>query len=135
MSSKWLPDELVLFLDRSLGSRKISDYLRMRNMRVETHDTHFRVDERDEVWIELVGQKNWVAITGDKRLRHSEAARLSISRYSSRVIVLIMKNVRAIEQAEILFQSRHRLWQFIKRTKPPYLAKLYRDGKVTKWWP
>jgi hypothetical protein len=37
---------------------------------VEVHDDHFARDEEDRVWLQSVGEKGWVVLTKDQKLRY-----------------------------------------------------------------
>jgi uncharacterized protein with PIN domain len=64
-----LPAELVFFLDRQLGRHKMAGVLRAAGLEVEIHDAHFRQDAKDEEWLRAVGEKQWIVITRDERIR------------------------------------------------------------------
>ena len=68
-----LPEDLTLFLDRNLGKNIIANRLRSEGIKVEVHDDHLPSDAPDEEWIELVGQRCWVAVTRDRNVRYRGA--------------------------------------------------------------
>jgi len=61
-SSKPL-DEIVFFIDRSLGRKAVATALRSAGARVEVHDDHLPQDAKDEEWLQYVGARNWVVLT------------------------------------------------------------------------
>ena len=61
-SSKPL-DEIVFFIDRSLGRKAVANALRNAGARVEVHDDHLLQDAKDEEWLQYVGARNWVVLT------------------------------------------------------------------------
>jgi len=135
VNSRWQPDDFVLFLDRNLGSKIIPDRLRSEGLRIEIHDAHLPNDAPDEAWIQLVGQKNWIGITGDKRIRYSAPSRAAIEKHKTRIIVMTATKLRGSERADLLLKYHRRLQHFAANTEPPYLAKLNRSGKIEKEWP
>jgi hypothetical protein len=38
-------------------------------MHVEVHDDHFAPDAPDAVWLRVVGERGWVVLTKDERIR------------------------------------------------------------------
>src|SRR3990172_10338167 len=70
-SSKPL-DDVVFFVDRSLGRKAVPEALRAAGARVEVHDDHPPQNAKDEDWLAYIGKRNWVALTQDARIRHHE---------------------------------------------------------------
>jgi hypothetical protein len=64
------PDGTVFFIDRSLGVEPIRTELISCGLVVEIHDDHFARDEEDRVWLKTVGERGWVVLTKDQRLRY-----------------------------------------------------------------
>ncbi|MEW6353663.1 MAG: hypothetical protein AB1469_05130 [Pseudomonadota bacterium] len=74
-------DEIVFFIDRSLGKKAVTDALRAAGARAEVHDDHLPQDAKDETWLRYVGERNWVVLTQDDRIRfhhHERAALFSL---------------------------------------------------------
>src|SRR5205814_1295033 len=82
------PEELTFFVDRQLGRYKMAGALRIAGLNVEIHDDHFAQDAKDEEWLMVVGQKNWVVVTRDERIRYRAAAKQAIRRAKVRAFVL-----------------------------------------------
>lgn len=64
------PDPLTFFIDRNLGKHTIADILRKAGALVEVHDDHFPPNAPDHEWLPVVGEKGWVVLTKDKRIRY-----------------------------------------------------------------
>lgn len=64
------PDGTVFFIDRSLGVEPIKTELISSGIVVQIHDDHFARDEEDRVWLKTVGERGWVVLTKDQRLRY-----------------------------------------------------------------
>ena len=133
MSFKQPPEQLVYFVDRSLGRHKIADALRASGARVEVHDDHLNQDAPDEEWIALVGVRGWVAVTKDKNVRFRTAEIEAIKRYGARVLVLCAKNATGPDMANILVDARRRLERFVSSTAAPFVAGIVRSGKITNY--
>lgn len=63
--------------------------LRAANLSVEIHDHHFAQDAKDEEWLKVAGEKEWIVVTRDERIRYRAAARQVIRRAKVRVFVLV----------------------------------------------
>ena len=100
-------------------------------MQVEIHDDHLPLHAPDEDWIALVGRNGWVAITKDKNVRYRAAELASIERHSARVLVVRAKNATGSDIAALLVAGRRRIASFTARTPAPFVAGIYRGGRVT----
>ena len=65
-----LPEQLVFFVDRSLGRKIIPGALRQAGEEVRVHDDYFQQDAKDEVWLADVGKRGWIVLTKDKNIRY-----------------------------------------------------------------
>jgi hypothetical protein len=64
------PDGTVFFVDRSLGIEPLRTELANLGLLVEIHDDHFARGAEDRVWLRAVGDRGWVVLTKDQRLRY-----------------------------------------------------------------
>jgi PIN like domain len=58
-----------LFLDRGLGTSTVAEALRAAGCVVHIHDTEFKQDEKDTVWLAAVGARGWVVLGKDRQIR------------------------------------------------------------------
>jgi hypothetical protein len=93
------PDGTVFFIDRSLGTEPIRTELVNTGLVVEIHDDHFARDEEDRVWLRTVGERGWVVLTKDQRLRYRPLEIAALRASKARVFVLTAGNLRGIEIA------------------------------------
>src|SRR5437870_8190324 len=91
---------LVFFIDRSLGQKVIAEKLRQSGVKVEIHDDHFPQDAPDEHWIADVGEKGWVVLTKDDRIRYRPAALEAYRRHDVRVFIFGSGEMKAQEMAD-----------------------------------
>ena len=126
VSSKQPPEQLVYFIDRSLGKHLIADALRAAGARVEVHDDHLEQDAPDEAWIALVGRQKWIAVTKDKNVRFRTAEIEAIKRHGARALVQRAKNATGSDMAGILVNARPRLERFVSKTAAPFVAGIDR---------
>ena len=81
----WPPE---LFCDRSLGHRKVPDRLRQVHPTVIAHDDLFPQDTDDEVWLKIAGERGWVVLTRDDRIRYRPAEQRALIEAGTAVFCL-----------------------------------------------
>jgi uncharacterized protein with PIN domain len=126
------PEELTFFLDRQLGRYKMAGALRKAGLNVEIHDDHFAPDAKDEEWLTVAGQKQWIVITRDERIRYRTAAKQAIRRAKVRAFVITAQgDLRAEMLAENFLKALSKVRRTVNQQKPPFVAKISRSGEVT----
>ncbi len=128
-SNKSLPDQVV-FIERNLGKHKVTQILQDAGEQVEVHDDHLLQNAADEEWIQLVGEKGWLAVTKDKNIRYRQSELDAIKEYKARIFVIRAKNVTAEDIGEILLKALGRMKKLSARTKAPFIAAIYGDGSL-----
>jgi PIN like domain len=117
------PDRPTFFVDRDLGPRFFNSLAADRRFGVEYHDAHFHDPATDDsVWLQLVAEQGWIAITHDRKIRahHREI----IAAYRARVIIIVGKRTMADHAANFL-ATYPRIERFVQHRSGPYTAKLY----------
>jgi len=93
------PDGTVFFLDRSIDVEPIRTELVKAGITVEIHDDHFARDEEDRIWLRAIGERGWVVLTKDQRLRYRPLELAALRASGAKVFVLTAGNLRGIEIA------------------------------------
>ena len=123
------------FLDRSLGRFKLATALRQAGLLVEVHNDHFQQDATDEEWLTGVGQRGWVVLTKDEKIRyHAQELRALVSR-GVRAFVLTARNVNADEMASIVLGARTKIERFLAKHAGPFMVTISRGGTLAVLWP
>jgi hypothetical protein len=86
----------------------------------------------DEEWLRFVGQKGWIAITKDKRIRYRGPALEVIRKEKVKLFVLSKGNLTGLEMAEIIKRATPRIKTFIAKHEPPFIAIITKSGKLVK---
>jgi hypothetical protein len=106
--------------------------LRAAGLRVEVHDDHFRQDALDPEWLTGVGERNWIVVTRDERIRYRVAEKQAIRHAKVRAFVLAAQgNLRAEMLAENFLKALPKIRRLVQKQKPPFIAKISRSGDVT----
>jgi hypothetical protein len=109
-SSKRAPPEV--FVDRSLGRRKVPDRLREAHpdVHVIAHDELFDQDTDDEIWLREAGRRSWVVLTKDERIRRKPGEQQAIIDWGARCFCLHpTTGMRAEDMAEVLTRTLPRM--------------------------
>ncbi len=91
-------------------------------MDVRVHDEHFPADAKDEDWLPVVGQRGWIVLMKDKRIRRIALEREALLSSGVRAFVLTAGNLQGPEMAQV-FVANLRTIVHIARTRPaPFIA-------------
>jgi len=135
----------VFFTDRDLGKR-FPEILRAGGLTVERHVDHFPHDCSDEVWLQAIGQKGWIAVTHDGRIRYKPNELAAVMQHRVALLVII-GHAPYPQLAQAFVATRSRILHFVERHEPPYIAKIYRPwpsdvagdasapGRIELWHP
>jgi hypothetical protein len=119
--------DLVFFVDRSLGSRKVVDALRAAGARVETHAAHFAQDAPDEEWLRFAGARNWVVLSKDS-LRERPIEMEALASVNLRTFILLRRHLSGNEMAEMFVAHLDAMVRMCQREPAPFLATIGGGG-------
>ena len=128
-SSKPL-DEIVFFIDRSLGRKAVATALRNAGARVEVHDDHLPQDAKDEEWLRYVGKREWVVLTQDDRIRFHYHERKALLQAKVCAFVLTAKGLRGEENGAIIVSALPAIRRMLVKHPCPFIAKITRGADV-----
>jgi PIN like domain len=123
------PDELPdLFIDRSLGRIKVPALLRAEGLRLITLAEHYGIpaDEEvaDEDWLELCGERGWLALMKDDRIRYLSVERRALVENWVRAAVITNANLSAEEMARRIIRAVPDLSLVCAERSGPFLFAL-----------
>lgn len=128
-SSKPL-DDVVFFIDRSLGRKAVAEALRQAGEKVEVHDDHLPQDAKDEEWLRYVGSRSWVALTQDDRIRFHYHERMALLQANVRTFVLTAKGLRGEENGAIIARALPAIRRLLSKQPGPFIARITRGADV-----
>jgi len=135
----------VFFTDRDLG-KQFPDILAAAGLEVARHADHFEPDCADDEWLEVVGQKGWIAITHDRRIRYKPNEFKAIVRHDVALLVVIGKAPYPV-LARNFVATVPKVLELLDNHSAPLIAKVYRPsppdlaknanapGSVSLWYP
>jgi predicted nuclease of predicted toxin-antitoxin system len=124
------PDGTVFFIDRSLGIEPIRRELRGAGVIVEIHDDHFARDADDRLWLRTVGERGWVVLTKDQRLRYRPLEIAALRASKARVFVLVAGNLRGSEIASVFVAALTQIFAILDSRPGPFVARITRAGHI-----
>jgi hypothetical protein len=127
------PVPLVLFIDRSLGKKKVAEALRAQDVEVKVHDDIFAQDAPDQEWIAEAGLHGWFVLSRDERIRYRTVERLAVQRHGVGLFVLTSVGLTGDEMAAAFVKALGRICRFVAKHDRPFIAKVRRDGTVEEW--
>lgn len=125
--------EITFFIDRCLGSKRIVTALKSSGIAVEIHDDHFAKDAQDVDWLPEVGKQGWVVLTKDAKISKNHLERMAVTNAGISMFTLASQNLSGKEMADIFLKSVSKMQEFVRKHPAPFIAKVYRDGRVEMW--
>jgi len=123
-----LPD---LFLDRSLGRKKVPDLLRAEGLRVVTLAEHYGIPHDETVedveWLQLCGERGWFAVMKDDRIRYVGAERHALVESRVRAAVITNANLSAADMASRIIRALTDLAEISSDREGPFLFALQQN--------
>jgi predicted nuclease of predicted toxin-antitoxin system len=125
-----LPERPVFFLDRSLGKHKVANALRKAGVSVEVHEQHFAPDAPDREWLKTVGERSWVVLTKDQKIRYHSREREALLTSGVRAFILTAGSVSAEEMAQAFLVALPRMEKFLSKHQGPFIVAVRRVGTL-----
>lgn len=126
------PDALPeLFLDRSLGAKQVPAALRAEGYRLVTMAEHYGVpadqDVADIDWLRLCGERGWLALMKDERIRYVEAEKRALVDHRVRAAVITNGNLSAEVMAARIIRALPDLALICADRQGPFLYAMQQN--------
>ena len=129
------PPEFLI--DRSLSQVLLPAALRQAGLIVRTladvYGEEIAQETNDAAWLARAGQRGWVVLCKDDRIRRRPAELHALTEGKVRLFCLTNAQLTFAEQAGWFLANRHRIIQ-ASRKPGPYVYGVYRD-RIAKLWP
>lgn len=122
----------VFFIDWCLG-KTVSNALKAANITIEHHGDHFQQSTPDIEWLPIVGERDWIVLTKDKAIGKNILELRAIAQANVKVFTLVSGNLSRQQMADLFVEIIPRIGKFSQGNQPPFIAKIYKDGKITLW--
>ncbi|MCW5591419.1 MAG: hypothetical protein KIS74_04940 [Burkholderiales bacterium] len=135
----------IYFTDRDLGKR-FPARLRLAGLEVEAHHELFPPEGSDEQWLEHCGRRGRIAISHNRRIRHTPNELSAVVR-NSVALIIVVGNAPYGDLAENFVRTIARIERFLDRQRAPFICKVYRPspadlkrdpeaaGSISLWYP
>ena len=121
--------DVVLFLDECMGRYKIADALRAQKLVVEVFLDHFASGALDPSWLPVVGQKGWIVLTLDDKIRKHELEIQAL--IDGGVAAFVLKHGTPQEMSSAIFAAYARIQKTVRDIRRPFVARLSRTGVIS----
>ena len=78
----------------------------------------------------LVGEKGWLLLTKDKKIRYNELEKAAVVQYRVREFYFSSGNYSGAEMAEMLIAALPEMAKICRKHAPPFIASITKSGKV-----
>lgn len=127
------PRDPVFFTDRDLGPR-VARELAEGGLSIETYAQHFALDNVPDVeWLRYVGDKGWIALTHNKRIRWEPDELDALMEAGVRAFFIIGKGPH-LEFAHSVLAAYPRIRRLIDSQKQPFAARIYQHSREVDLW-
>jgi predicted nuclease of predicted toxin-antitoxin system len=129
-SSTSPPEPLAFFTDANLGRRVVPEALRAIGEEVKTHDEIFSPGTHDRVWLLAAGEKGWVVLTKDSKIRYRRNEIAAFLSARVRVFVLVSRNLPGAEMGRVFVKALPAIKKLCASHSAPFIAHIHLDGTV-----
>ena len=104
--------------------------LRQSGEKVEVHDDHFEKDASDAKWLATVGQRRWVVLSKDDRIRRNPVEGAALQAAGVAAFFLGRSDLRGDEMADAFGRALSAMKRALKRFDAPFVARVSIEGEV-----
>jgi hypothetical protein len=126
------------FVDRSLGRHIVPDALRAAgatlHVMADVYGERIGQGLADAEWLRDVGDKGWVVLIKDDRIRYRPAELEALTTAGVRAFCLTNANLRGAEMAQRFVDQLQKIQRIASEQPGPYIYGVYADG-VRALWP
>jgi len=113
-----------------LGKLKVANSLRKAGVTVEVHEQHFAPDAPDQDWLKAVGERSWVVLTKDQKIRYHSREREALLASGVRAFVLTAGSASGEEMAQAFLKALPRMEKFLSKHHGPFIVAVHRAGTL-----
>jgi len=92
------------------------------------HSSHFPNGTEDSIWLDFIGQRGWIVITKDKSHRYNPLEKAQLQRHKIKQFAFSVGSMNGQEMANILYRNLRKIFKFIQKQPPPFVASLTKSG-------
>lgn len=126
---KRLHDQYTFFLDENLcNCAPLIEVLTAAEIKYERLLDHFPSGAEDVIWLPIVGQNGWVALTKDKAQRYNHLEKAAIVNNNVRQFSFSSGNINRDEMAKLFSDYLNPIFRLLEKHPPPFFASITQSG-------
>lgn len=102
-------------------------------MNVEAHDDHFPQNTPDYEWIPTCGEKNWIIISSDKRIKKNLVEREALIRSKVATFFFTSGGITNQQKIDFFTAAFKQITKIVINEKRPFIARINRNGTAKIW--
>jgi len=122
------PDRPAFFIEANTGGQKLARALRDAGYEVHLHNEHLPEGTDDVSWIRFAAERNWIAITRDKRIRSSPLELNALLTAGLAAFFISSGELTGDEIRDRLLKFLPQMLEYWRRTPRPFLATVTASG-------
>jgi len=118
-------------VDECLGRHFVPDALRQAGAHVEVHHHHFQPGARDDEWLPVVGEREWIVLTKDRHIRRRELEISAIINARVRAFVMTAADLTGPEQATVFVRALNKMNRIAAASRGPLIGRVSERGGIS----
>jgi hypothetical protein len=106
-------------MGRAIGRR-----LEAEGLRIELHDDHFPQGTPDAVWLPVVGQRGWVVLTKDTRIRHRPAEKQALLGAGVRAFAFTSGSLSGAQMSDAIVKALPKMMALLASHPRSFVARI-----------
>lgn len=115
-----------------MGGKELSEALRKWRLTVHLSRDLFGKGVADEVLLEKAGERGWILLTKDRRIRWRPPELAALKRARVRALFFGAGDMTSAQMIRSFRAALPRIQRLIKREKPPFLRRITPKGFLEK---
>lgn len=126
-------EDIVFFVDRSLGEQTVPNLLRENGLNIENHSKHFSQNAPDIEWLIKYGENDWIVLAKDKNIKKNPLERQVLLNAKVAAFFLTRGEYKGEEMAQAILKALKKIANLIQSQQKPFIARIDIHGKVKLW--
>lgn len=106
-------------MGRTIGRR-----LEAEGLRIELHDDHFSQGTPDAEWLPVVGQRGWIVLTKDTRIRYRPNEKQALLAAGVRAFVFASGSLSGAEMSEAIVKALPKMLKLLTAHRRAFVARI-----------
>ena len=112
-------------MGRAVGRR-----LAEEGIRIELHDDHFPQGTPDAAWLPVVGQRGWIVLTKDSRIRYRPNEKQALLAAGVRAFAFASGNLSGAQMTDAIVKALPKMLKLIATHRGAFVARITATADV-----